>query len=629
MGYKALLFCPDEKTARVVTQVLSDLEFTVERCNEAFAAVKSLTSQHFDAVVVDCEQEQNATLIFKSARNSASNKTSLAVAMVEGQSGVAKAFRIGANLVLTKPINVEQSKGTLRVARGLLRKAGTTEGAVAPSSTLKPIAHAKAAGAGFATPPAPGMPYQKPALANVPAPPPASSVPAISASLLEVEQEPALSPEPTEVALFESIPDPSAALQAQVAGSGLSSDNPKQYPWQPVSKPAEPAPGSTDLRNKPAASNKLPTIAGNAPAGRGAASAPAPARERPQFGSGVVDPAATVTADSIEEAVDLLAGKKFPGVTSELDSHLFSSVAGDSEGQVSNAGTKKALLMVAAVVVVMAAGYLGWTKVNPATKKTMMGFFAGNSGAPVQKQSPITSPAATQIATPSLIGPPAAAQPVTSTQQIGISDATTSRPPYGAGGGTSTKPSQAAGSGAEPKHSAGPNFTASDVSATVDSKETTSSRTPDVIVVQGGKAPSSVKPTQEAEVEPPPSPNALGVAPAGDSALSRIVTTAPAAANQPILKAVRVSQGLSQGLLVHRVQPAYPAVAIQSHREGAVQLQANISEEGNVTAVKVLSGDRVLARAAVEAVKQWKYKPYLLDGQPIAIETQITLNFKP
>ena len=60
MSYKALLFCPDEKTARVVTLVLSDLEFHVEPCNEPFAAVKKLMAEHFDAIVVDCENEQNS-----------------------------------------------------------------------------------------------------------------------------------------------------------------------------------------------------------------------------------------------------------------------------------------------------------------------------------------------------------------------------------------------------------------------------------------------------------------------------------------------------------------------------------------------------------------------------------------
>src|ERR1700738_4761290 len=122
MGYQALLFCPDEKTARTVTQVLTELGFAVEPCSEPFAAVKKLMGEHFDAIVVDCDNEQNATLLFKSARNSTSNQASLAVAVVEGQAGGAKQSRFGPNLVLPKPINVEQAKGTLRVARGLLRK---------------------------------------------------------------------------------------------------------------------------------------------------------------------------------------------------------------------------------------------------------------------------------------------------------------------------------------------------------------------------------------------------------------------------------------------------------------------------------------------------------------------------
>src|SRR5499433_257239 len=146
MTFQALLFCPDEKTARVTTQVLTELEFSVEACTEPFAAVKKLMGQHFDAIVVDCDNEQNASLLFKSARNSTSNQASLAVAVVEGQSGVANAFRIGANLVLTKPINVEQAKSTLRVARGLLRKSepGKAGSATATGSFAIPTAAAPA-----------------------------------------------------------------------------------------------------------------------------------------------------------------------------------------------------------------------------------------------------------------------------------------------------------------------------------------------------------------------------------------------------------------------------------------------------------------------------------------------------
>src|SRR3954470_17065498 len=138
MSYRALLFCPDEAAARLVTQVLSELEFTVELSFEPFVTVQKLTAEAFDAVVVDCANEENAALLFKGARNSSVNHSSLCVAVVDSQMGVAKAFRIGANLVLTKPINIEQSKGTLRVARGLLRK--SEPGKPAAPSTTAPLA---------------------------------------------------------------------------------------------------------------------------------------------------------------------------------------------------------------------------------------------------------------------------------------------------------------------------------------------------------------------------------------------------------------------------------------------------------------------------------------------------------
>jgi periplasmic protein TonB len=62
--------------------------------------------------------------------------------------------------------------------------------------------------------------------------------------------------------------------------------------------------------------------------------------------------------------------------------------------------------------------------------------------------------------------------------------------------------------------------------------------------------------------------------------------------------------------------------------QGAVELLATIGKNGNITAVKVLSGDRLLAQAAIDAVKQWKYKAYYLDGQAVDFQTQITVNFR-
>lgn len=77
-----------------------------------------------------------------------------------------------------------------------------------------------------------------------------------------------------------------------------------------------------------------------------------------------------------------------------------------------------------------------------------------------------------------------------------------------------------------------------------------------------------------------------------------------------------------------RVQPVYPQQALQMRLQGAVELEANITKDGRISNVKVLKGDNTLARAAVDAVKQWNYNPYFLNGEPVEIQTQISVVFK-
>ncbi len=90
---------------------------------------------------------------------------------------------------------------------------------------------------------------------------------------------------------------------------------------------------------------------------------------------------------------------------------------------------------------------------------------------------------------------------------------------------------------------------------------------------------------------------------------------------------VRVSQGVSAGLLIKKVQPNYPPLARQARIQGQVVLQAEISKEGTIQNLQLISGHAMLAPAAIEAVKQWRYKPYLLNGEPVAVETQVIVNF--
>ena len=90
---------------------------------------------------------------------------------------------------------------------------------------------------------------------------------------------------------------------------------------------------------------------------------------------------------------------------------------------------------------------------------------------------------------------------------------------------------------------------------------------------------------------------------------------------------VRVSSGVVSGLLLRKVSPNYPPLARQARIQGVVVLQAEISKEGNIQNLQLISGHPMLAPAAIEAVKQWKYKPYLLNGEPVEVETQVQVNF--
>lgn len=103
-------------------------------------------------------------------------------------------------------------------------------------------------------------------------------------------------------------------------------------------------------------------------------------------------------------------------------------------------------------------------------------------------------------------------------------------------------------------------------------------------------------------------------------------TAAPMRPNVPP-NPVKVSTGVMQGFLLRRVQPAYPLAAQAARIQGVVVLTAVISREGMIENIRVVSGHPLLVGAAVEAVRQWRYRPYLLNDQPVEVETQITVNF--
>jgi len=536
MGYQALLFCLDEKLARVVTQVFSELDFKVEPVNEPFAAVKKLMAQRYDAIVVDCENEPNATLLFKSARNSSSNQSSLALALVEGQSGVAKAYRIGANLVLTKPINVEQAKGTLRVARGLLRK--NLDAATSSSAAPAKVAPATA-----------DSPF-KPSVGTIPAgsiyEPSVfeSALPAMAAST-KVDDSPIAAP----------ASDGRTKVLAEANSSATTAFH---APVSEPAKPAAPAPFKSSV-STPASTS-------------GAASAAAPAKEAPAPAEMKPIIAPTVAQEEIS----------FPNFGATIPGSSPSFAALEDEDSDGSGGSKKILIAAAVVLVVAALAYFGWSK--------------GKTSSGSQQPMPAASPApagASAIAPPVDISEP----PILASQPVVPQN---------------SKPSA--------NISSSPAITLS-----TDPEPVTKKAAPAIVV----KSYTSGKKTQaQGEESAPQLPSPLAVASPNDKNLSGLVASVPMVLPKATLGTLKISQGVSQGLLIKRVQPRYPQNALAMRVQGAVQLQATINKEGNISNLKVVSGDAVLARSATEAVRQWRYKPYYLNGEPVDIETQITVNFK-
>ena len=152
------------------------------------------------------------------------------------------------------------------------------------------------------------------------------------------------------------------------------------------------------------------------------------------------------------------------------------------------------------------------------------------------------------------------------------------------------------------------------------------------------KIPQKVQMIREDEPPPPMAAagGAVGGVPGGvpggqlGGVIGGIVSASSSLTAVPKLappQRIRISQGVTRGLLVHRVEPTYPPLAKAARIQGEVVLSAVISVNGDIENLQLVSGHPMLVPAALTAVRQWRYKPYLLNGQPVEVETTITVIF--
>jgi len=149
------------------------------------------------------------------------------------------------------------------------------------------------------------------------------------------------------------------------------------------------------------------------------------------------------------------------------------------------------------------------------------------------------------------------------------------------------------------------------------------------------KIPEKVQMIKEDEAPPPMmATGVVGGVPGGvpGGQMGGVLGSIISNANAPVPhvatpQRVRVSQGVTSGLLLRRINPSYPPLARTARIQGKVLLQAQISKNGDIQNLQVLSGHPMLIQSALDAVKQWKYRPYYLNGEPVEVDTTIEVNF--
>ncbi len=201
---RALLLSPDDQAVTAITTVLEEMAVSCERPLDGVSAAQKLNSHNFDLVLVDCENLPAAKLIFDVCRRGKAGQSPVPIAIVDGRAGLPTAFRLGAELILTKPVSMDHARSTVRTAVGRLRRDEPAHTAPPPDNVVShvdsPQEQAAAAAAAAMTVPTPA-PVSLPTIESTPsepapvdaAPPAEVQVPASQASIA-VKESPVLAP---------------------------------------------------------------------------------------------------------------------------------------------------------------------------------------------------------------------------------------------------------------------------------------------------------------------------------------------------------------------------------------------------------------------------------------------------
>lgn len=662
MPLRCLLFSSHEEIVQPIWQVLADLGIEGEYCQSGVDAVEKVTTQPFQIVVTDWEDQPEAAFLLKTARDLKAAQRPLTLAIVSDDARLPEALQAGANSVLVKPIRPEQARDTLSTACELLRakfQPGTPASVPpvalgeAPETAALAAAAAGAASAPASVPPsvtqAPEKTFRAGEFLQSPGTVPGAQFDTESeiqksldrAAGAEVDALTEL--EPTAAAVKDAAPETAAPQEPLSGWAALQARLTKSAP-----KPAEEAPPKNELLSY-----------GETPSS--AVPAPEPAQEQ--------------SKDS---------GRKETQPESGPEAALFAYMSGDPKeiseptpeppkkhGKILLVGALAACVALVAVprtrqnllILSRNAARAGGSWLSPppaavpqiAAQHDSFGQEGDEYKLPVTGNIPDATTDPSQIRVLPVVDPTAKpdkgsdanggqAQPTTgdtaATDQNAASQSQTGQSQTGQNqpGQSSSTQTQAGDSQVQVKEAA----PASSGDAPANAAGTTAAPVPAATQAQPIAPPVQAEVPQPRPVPTTVQPPAQHPISAGSSTgipsslKSQIASSTPEAsgampaeAAMSSIEPVNLPESAVRGLLDQPVDPEYPEAAKASGQRGSVVLQVFIGRDGSVQDAKFLQGSLVFARVAIDAVKQWRFKPYSMNGRAVSVQSVITLNFKP
>jgi len=657
MALRCLLFSSDEGAAEPIRQVLTGLGVEGESCPDGETAVERATSESFQIVIIDWDQQPEAGFVLKTARERKASERPLTLAIVSDDASVPKALQAGANSILRKPIMVNQVNDTLTTARDLLR-------AKQESATNAAHAQAAAASAGSTT----SLPAatEQGGERSLRAGEFLNSAASVPGTQFDTESDMQKSLEQSAVAELDPLKDlePMAAAVAQappLPPPRPTDDEPRGLEYYlkargvaraPMPAPP-PAPPSAPARPELLGFDQTPSHSENSLAANDGADEmnPPALGHRPSHQPSLHN----------EEHEQKAEAKLFAYISGETDE---SEEAPRRSFRLGKGPITIALILATCAIV--AAPQAPWHPavrvlwgrgqralhawLNPQPNTTApapeshenFGRAGDEYKLPVAETIPDATTDPSQIRVVPVVDPTAKKPTTASPDQTAIpadGSATTPVDPTQPSGAQiqqnqvqNNQAQQTAPTGAQPNGSATTGVTTPGPGSTSPTPVSSSPVPPQPSNSPAVVAPAATQPApasvQQQYIPPQPNPSIPS------SLKSQMASMTPdASGNKPVdsalpsIEPVVVPEAAERGLLANQPAIEYPATA--KGQQGTVILQVLIGRDGTVQDAKFLQGSLAFARSAIDGVKQWKFKPYIMNGRPTSVQTSLTLTFKP